>query len=231
VEGNPEPISSTETGRIQVIIEAAEKAAAGIIEDAEAQARRYLDESRKRADRIGEERARAIGDATEGLLQRAEVLKRHSDELIRALQEASLQIGSGNAGPPQGLAPAADPAPAEEGAPVEEAPAELPAREPAPAPPPEPAQLRVRASHLQPVESPPAEEEPAPETAQERPPQEAYAERRRGGGAIPTAGARLLATQMAVAGSSRAEIERRLRTDFGIEDAGEMLDGILGPEG
>jgi hypothetical protein len=46
----------------------------------------------------------------------------------------------------------------------------------------------------------------------------------------PTAGARLLATQMAVAGSSRPEIENRLRSEFGIEDAGPMLDAILGPQ-
>lgn len=41
-------------------------------------------------------------------------------------------------------------------------------------------------------------------------------------------GARLLATQMAVAGSSRDEITSRLRNDFGIADAESMLDAILG---
>ncbi|HEY2335108.1 MAG TPA: hypothetical protein VGH58_08890 [Solirubrobacterales bacterium] len=45
-----------------------------------------------------------------------------------------------------------------------------------------------------------------------------------------SAGARLLATQMAVSGSSREEIEQRLRNGFDIEDASEMLDAILGPE-
>ena len=44
------------------------------------------------------------------------------------------------------------------------------------------------------------------------------------------AGARLLATQMAVSGCSREEIELRLRTGFQIEDAGGILDAILGPE-
>jgi hypothetical protein len=39
----------------------------------------------------------------------------------------------------------------------------------------------------------------------------------------------LLAAQMAVAGSSREEIETRLRDEFGIQDAGPILDGILGP--
>jgi hypothetical protein len=44
------------------------------------------------------------------------------------------------------------------------------------------------------------------------------------------AGARLLATQMAVSGSSREEIETKLRNGFEIEDTGAILDAILGPE-
>jgi cell division septum initiation protein DivIVA len=44
------------------------------------------------------------------------------------------------------------------------------------------------------------------------------------------AGARLLATQMAVSGSSREEIEARLRSGFEIEDTASILDAILGPE-
>jgi vacuolar-type H+-ATPase subunit H len=44
------------------------------------------------------------------------------------------------------------------------------------------------------------------------------------------AGARLLATQMAVSGASRDEIEERLRDGFEISDAGAILDAILGPE-
>lgn len=45
-----------------------------------------------------------------------------------------------------------------------------------------------------------------------------------------TAGARLLATQMAVSGNSREEIAARLRNGFEIEDTDAMLDAILGPE-
>jgi hypothetical protein len=44
------------------------------------------------------------------------------------------------------------------------------------------------------------------------------------------AGARLLATQMAVSGSSREEIEKRLRNGFEIDDTAAILDAILGPE-
>lgn len=61
-------------------------------------------------------------------------------------------------------------------------------------------------SHLRPVEPPP--------------------EPRR----ASSAGARLLATQMAVSGSSREEIEARLRSRFDVEDTSEILDAILGPE-
>ncbi|HEU5105475.1 MAG TPA: hypothetical protein VFU11_06500 [Solirubrobacterales bacterium] len=44
------------------------------------------------------------------------------------------------------------------------------------------------------------------------------------------AGARLLATQLAVSGSSREEIAERLRNGFEIDDADGILDAILGPE-
>lgn len=47
---------------------------------------------------------------------------------------------------------------------------------------------------------------------------------------VGSGGARLLATQMAVSGSSREEIETRLRSGFEIEDTNEILDAILGPE-
>jgi vacuolar-type H+-ATPase subunit H len=54
---------------------------------------------------------------------------------------------------------------------------------------------------------------------------EPLAQRRSG-----SAGARLLATQMAISGAEREEIEARLRNGFEIEDTSEILDAILGPE-
>jgi hypothetical protein len=44
------------------------------------------------------------------------------------------------------------------------------------------------------------------------------------------AAARLLATQMAVSGASREEIDRRLRSGLDIQDTSEILDAILGRE-
>ncbi len=81
-----------------------------------------------------------------------------------------------------------------------------------------------RTSHLSavPVPEPPAPTLEAAPVAIPDPP--------RGGNGTP-AGARLLATQMAVSGSSREEIESRLRSGFEIEDTAAILDAILGPEG
>ncbi|HYC80812.1 MAG TPA: hypothetical protein VEB65_03440, partial [Solirubrobacterales bacterium] len=77
-----------------------------------------------------------------------------------------------------------------------------------------------RAPHLAAVE--PAEAGPPAAT-----PVDQIAERR---GRGTPAGARLLATQMAVSGSSREEIAARLRTGFEIDDTDAILDAILGPE-
>lgn len=71
-----------------------------------------------------------------------------------------------------------------------------------------------RTGHLKPVESAPDPDDGEP-----------LAPRRAG-----SAGARLLATQMAVSGADREEIEARLRSGFEIEDTSEILDAILGPE-
>jgi hypothetical protein len=67
-----------------------------------------------------------------------------------------------------------------------------------------------RGSHLTAVAEP---EEPQPDAGRGTP-----------------AGARLLATQMAVSGNSREEIELRLRNGFEIDDTTAILDAILGPE-
>ncbi len=84
--------------------------------------------------------------------------------------------------------------------------------------PPRPGGVESRGGHLRPVES--VEEDGGEEE------EEPLAPRRSG-----SAGARLLATQMAVSGAGREEIEKRLRSGFQIEDTSEILDAILGPEG
>jgi hypothetical protein len=85
-------------------------------------------------------------------------------------------------------------------------------REPAPEEEERPARPASR-SHLSAVAPVAEPEPPRPEPLAETP-----------------AGARLLATQMAVSGSSREEIAARLRNGFEIEDTDALLDAILGPE-
>ena len=82
-----------------------------------------------------------------------------------------------------------------------------------------PAPAASRGSHLTAV-APVEEQAEAEEKAEPNPP----------GDRQNHAGARLLATQMAVSGSSREEIDSRLRNGFEIDDTDAILDAILGPE-
>lgn len=88
-----------------------------------------------------------------------------------------------------------------------------------------------RTNHLSAVPStePEPEAVPTPAPSPEPDPEPAPVESLEQRGS--PAGARLLATQMAVSGSSREEIEARLRSGFEIEDTAAILDAILGPEG
>lgn len=127
--------------RLATIVDAAERAAQSVIDDAEEKARRHLEEARAHADGVVAERLRQLAD---------ELDPRATDEQTPHLR--SVEAGGEEDGDGQ------------------------PAR---------------RSS---------------------------------------SAGARLLATQMAVSGAGREEIETRLRRGFEIEDTSEILDAILGPE-
>jgi vacuolar-type H+-ATPase subunit H len=142
-EPRPPASAADAAQRLATIVDAAERAAARVIDDAEQQAQSHLEAARDRADRIVAERLRELADELD---------------------------------------------------------------------PPEREERRT--GHLKPVEA-------ASETDSDEP----RAQNRSG-----SAGARLLATQMAVSGAGRREIEARLRNGFDIEDTSEILDAILGPE-
>ena len=211
--------------RIELLIEAAARAAAGIIADAEAQARSYLEESRARADQNANERSAGLSELADSLMTRAESVKQQSADLIEALEGARAQIAARLSEdvsiPPISESPAAQGAAGSEGA--DAAPASV-----APAEPAETAEPEVEAAAEPEPET--SDPEPEPEPVAEEPPRPAppaaVTPRQSG---PPSAGARLLATQMAVAGSTREEIASRLENEFGIADPDEMLDGILGP--
>lgn len=168
--------------RLAVIVDAAERAALAVIDDAEKEAERYLEEARGRADLVVAERLREEADRIE--------------------RRAAAAAPPDSPEPPP--MPPAPPTPPEHGEPLLR---KIPTPEPAPPTPLPP----------QPVA--------APVTPDEF--DQARSEIQSAGG---SAAARLLATQMAVSGSSREEIELRLRNGFEIEDTGEILDAILGPE-
>jgi hypothetical protein len=180
------PLGADTAQRLEAIVEAAERAAAGVIDDAEAEARRYLGQARAEADRLGEGQVSEFAEAVDSLLDQTISLRREAERLQSTLEAAKARIGVGES---TGPAPIAE-AEREE---MHEAP-------------------RLRAiDGTQPAPVPPAPRSAEPSRSD-------------------PAGARLLATQMAVSGSSREEIEQRLRNGFEIEDPGAILDAILGPE-
>jgi len=225
--------------RIEVIIEAAERAAAGILEDAETQARTYLEESRRRADEVADERAQALSGLADNLLSRVESVKEQSADLILALEAARAQIAdhisdytarskaqaTSRAVPHlKPVTPAPPSTPATSAASEEEAeteatrPEETESREAN-----APFDVEAGAGDAEVGEEEASgEADSEPETPVAPPPPQRPATE-------PSAGARLLATQMAVAGSGRAEIANRLEHEFGIADPESMLDAILGP--
>jgi vacuolar-type H+-ATPase subunit H len=179
----PTKSSATDTAeRLASIVDAAERAAVAVIDDAEEQARLHLKEAQEAADRIVADRLESLAELIDSLVGRAEAIKSQADQLHSALAEARQGLD---------IAPAA----ADRGRP------ERPSRSP----------------HLSAVA-------PVEETAAAEPLESGPASRG------TSAGARLLATQMAVSGSSREEIEARLRSGFEIEDTASILDAILGPE-
>jgi hypothetical protein len=279
--GEAAPEGSAPVGsRIESVLEAAERAAAGIRQDAEEWARRYLEDSRRKADEIAAQRVRELSDLTESLMGRARAVAQQSDELISALDDAGRRLvdstrpggqqppasgshdapgaplgqgarypaaGQAEVPPPQSQPPAPPPQP-----PPEPAPAPPPAAPPPPpprqapppmapaeaAPPPPPSQPGP--PPLPPQQAPPPAAQPAPPPqpqpatgVPEQPPPAAAPEPPQPPTQPPappdsgvSEGARLLATQMAVAGSTRDEIAWRLREEFGIQDSTAILDEI-----
>lgn len=170
-------LRATTADRLEAIVEAAERAAESVIDDAEAQARKHLAQARAEADRLADNRISDLSELVDSLLGQALSLRQEAENLQAMLEEAKARLEPGEEPEQRGQPPEQRQAP------------------------------RLRA-----VE---AEEAAAP----------AGEERR-----SDAAGARLLATQLAVQGSSREEIEQRLRNGFEIEDTDGILDAILGPE-
>jgi translation initiation factor IF-2 len=237
-------------GGLESVLDVVEEAAAGILDEAEAEAARRIAEAESRAEEIAREKTAELTMLTDTMLSHARSVNARADDLLKAIDEAMADlenlIGSGSARgesgesgesgkSPLATAPASSSSetgsaagPAEPAAGPAEPAAERPAARDA-----EPLRaLRERLSQIgrpprqvqRPAASAPARQPSTPDPPAATPPTAGRSAKSSGAG--PSEGAILLATQMAVAGGSREQIEERLRNDFGIEDPGSILDGL-----
>jgi hypothetical protein len=189
--------------RLQSVVAAAERAAEAIRSDAEQQAHRHLIEAQRKADRLTAERARLIAGLTDELIAQASSVRRHSEQMIAALERAASTVDDRVAdfaadvgGEARSLPAASTAAPPPAAADDSEG---VPAEHPAP-------DLTER------VDDPePGSRVPAAQPSQS---------------ADPSAEVLLRATQMAIAGEERSAIADRIRTEFGI-DPDPVLEQIL----
>jgi len=181
-----------------------------IVHDVAERVRSLIGEAEERAAQIVRE---AEADAKR-IREQAEAEGREKlDEVRRAFEELQGRLGgSTTAGPPPESRLEVDPGPVT--VPEPEPPA-VPEPEPPPTPAPEPAPV--------PEPEPPVIPEPAP------PPDEGTPPTSGNGGAKSddAAGARLVAMNMALAGSSREQIVAKLADDYELGDPGALVDHVL----
>jgi hypothetical protein len=218
--------------RVHAIVSAAEAEAAGLVRDAEREAeliRRevqveadaIVEDARRRADDLVAERVQLLAALSDGIIERTEMLfdridaaghvKRQVDDLLRTLGETAESVareaGTRRSAPRQ---PAHTPRPAATHTPRTTTahtprPSAPPVRSVAPAPAPAPPPRRERVSA-------------APEP-QRRVDDKSDAR---------FDGARLVALQMAVAGSTREEVHSELQRAFRLADPSSILDDVFG---
>ena len=209
-------IEDLTAARLAEIVAAAERAAKQVIDEAEEEARTRIADAHEEAEQIVAARLAGLSDLTDEINAQAEALVSQAEALQQALARAKAEMGGAEAlGGPATVG------------------RREPPREPEPEPdirkPVGPSLTVVGGIHEEPQndrrlrDTAPVEDAPAPVPSQD------FDEEISLDSGNP-AGARLLATQMAVSGSSRAEIEARLRNGFKIADTRAILDAILGPE-
>jgi hypothetical protein len=176
----------------------------------EAELHTQVVEARKRLDAEVDERLRRLSEVTDTLVERAESVSRELDGLGSALRRAAGDASDTANAPLTGLedgrgAPATAVSPA---TPLENLEAELAA--------PAPAAARAPRDYRPTLVGPPTSLPGATAVAEpevEEPPSDA---------------ARLVAVEMALAGSSREEVDRHLRGAFDLVGTGDLLDDVFG---
>jgi DivIVA domain-containing protein len=206
---------SARESRSSSLASAAGEKVSGIVAAAEEKAAEIEADARRRADRLvadAEEAARAkvaeAESAVSGLVGKADELRRKIGELGAGLvvaPSAETQPGPVIVPEPEPPQPEVDPSPV-----IVPEPGPTPAPEPTPDPVPDP--------------DPVPEPTPLPQPSQ---PDITPAAGANGS----DAGARLVAMKMALDGSSREEVERRLADEFGVSEAAPLLDDVFARAG
>ena len=194
---------SSAAQKIEGIVEAAEEAARAIEAEAEADAGRYREERRRETDALAAERADRLNELSVSLSEQAVRVRSAVQSLASQLERAADEL-RGEAAP--ATEPSHDEKDDRDGSPESEQ-----AR---------PGWFRRHLEGPQPVAYP-GTQEAAPVNQTSTP---ARAED------VPVPDEALLrATQMAVAGRSREEIEETLRRDFALTNPGAVVDDISRP--
>ena len=209
---------STAAQRIDEVVEAAERVALELREDARREAEQYIVEQRQRADRLVAERAAALSKLSDSLVRQVEDLGQQSRSLADRIDRIGEEIrGVLEEEPPLGgsrpdraaISPGGEPA-------ADDVPPDLteqrdPERPEADVDVPEGFAVE---DDVEVPEAVAVEEEPDESPGSQAP---------------PSNEALLRATQMAIAGESRSAIEQQLRSEFDLENPGPVLDQVLGP--
>jgi hypothetical protein len=217
-------IEDTTAARLAEIVAAAERAAKQVIDEAEEEARSRIADAQEEAAQIVAARLAGLGELTDEISAQAEALMRQAEALQQALARAKKEMGVAEAPGGSARTGRGEPEP-----PVG----------PAGPKPTGPSLTVVAGIQAEPTADGPVAREDDQNDRRLRDradvedataPSSPDLSEGTGLGNGSPAGARLLATQMAVSGSSRAEIEARLRNGFKIADTRAILDAILGPE-
>jgi hypothetical protein len=177
-----------------------------IVHDVAEKVRALVTEAEERAAQI----VRDAEAEAQSIRERAQAESSERLEAARsALEELQSKLGIG-AEVPGGPVPVPEPSPPSIPEPTPEPPAPAPSPEPAPEPEPP----------LIPEPTPPPDEGTPPEIAATN-----------GAKSADAAGARLVAMNLALDGSSRDDIVARLNADYELADAGALADEILAVAG
>lgn len=188
-------------------MEAAEHAGHELLRQAEAEAERYLEERRAQIEGATTARLELLSAVADSLVEQALGLRRSMDAVAAALREATglaLDTEPDGLEPPPAVAPraaAATPAPLDPDSPVDSP--RWPARR-------FPPRASADVDPAEPPFEPAGSDDPGPTTR--------------------VGADRLVAMQMAVAGSSREQIDDHLREAFQVSDPSPILDDLFGDQ-